>query len=83
MAWGGIAPKQKLYQHITYSTVRYCEKWGVPVHINDNAFDDDPNAPFGGFKDSGYGKENGRYSIEDMTELKWVTVQLGERPLPF
>lgn len=53
------------------------------VHINDNAFDDDPNAPFGGFKDSGYGKENGRYSIEDMTELKWVTVQLGERPLPF
>ena len=53
------------------------------VHINDNAFDDDPNAPFGGFKDSGYGKENGRYSIADMTELKWVTVQLGERPLPF
>lgn len=53
------------------------------VHINDNAFDDDPNAPFGGFKDSGYGKENGRYSIADMTELKWVTVQLGKRPLPF
>lgn len=53
------------------------------VHINDNAFDDDPNAPFGGFKDSGYGKENGRYSVADMTELKWVTVQLGERQLPF
>lgn len=53
------------------------------VHINDNAFDDDPNAPFGGFKGSGYGKENGRYSVKDMTELKWVTVQLGERPLPF
>jgi len=53
------------------------------VHINDNAFDDDPNAPFGGFKGSGYGKENGRWSVADMTELKWVTVQLGERPLPF
>lgn len=53
------------------------------VHINDNAFDDDPNAPFGGFKGSGHGKENGQYSIEDMTQLKWVTVQLGERPLPF
>ncbi len=53
------------------------------VHINDNAFDDDPNAPFGGFKNSGYGKENGRYSVADMTELKWVTVQLGERQLPF
>jgi len=53
------------------------------VHINDNAFDDDPNAPFGGFKGSGYGKENSRYSIADMTRLKWVTVQMGERPLPF
>lgn len=53
------------------------------VHINDNSFDDDPNAPFGGVKDSGHGKENGRYSVQDMTELKWVTVQLGERQLPF
>ncbi|ARP55135.1 hypothetical protein ALFP_3248 [Alcaligenes faecalis] len=53
------------------------------VHINDNSFDDDPNAPFGGFKDSGYGKENGRYSIADMTELKWVTIQQGERQLAF
>lgn len=26
------------------------------VHINDNSFDDDPNAPFGGFKGSGHGK---------------------------
>jgi vanillin dehydrogenase len=53
------------------------------VHINDNSFDDDPNAPFGGVKGSGHGRENGRYSINDMTEVKWVTVQLGERPLPF
>lgn len=53
------------------------------VHINDNSFDDDPNAPFGGFKGSGHGKENGQYSIEDMTKLKWVTLQMGERPLPF
>ena len=53
------------------------------VHINDNSFDDDPNAPFGGFKDSGHGKENGRYSVADMTELKWITIQLGERQLPF
>ncbi|MBA1245563.1 aldehyde dehydrogenase family protein [Pseudomonas japonica] len=52
------------------------------VHINDNSFDDDPNAPFGGFKDSGHGKENGRYSVQDMTELKWVTLQMGERAFP-
>jgi acyl-CoA reductase-like NAD-dependent aldehyde dehydrogenase len=53
------------------------------VHINDNSFDDDPNAPFGGVKNSGYGRENGRYSVADMTELKWITIQLGERQLPF
>ena len=53
------------------------------VHINDNSFDDDPNAPFGGMKDSGYGRENGRYSVADMTEVKWVTVQLGKRQFPF
>ncbi|KAF1043771.1 aldehyde dehydrogenase family protein [Xylophilus sp.] len=53
------------------------------VHINDNSFDDDPNAPFGGMKDSGFGRENGRYSVADMTELKWITVQQGERQLPF
>lgn len=53
------------------------------VHINDNSFDDDPNAPFGGMKDSGYGRENGRYSVADMTELKWITVQLGQRQFPF
>lgn len=52
------------------------------VHLNDNSFDDDPNAPFGGFKDSGHGKENGRYSVSDMTELKWVTLQLGQRGFP-
>lgn len=53
------------------------------VHINDNSFDDDPNAPFGGMKDSGYGRENGRYSVADMTELKWITIQLGQRQFPF
>lgn len=52
------------------------------VHLNDNSFDDDPNAPFGGFKDSGHGKENGRYSVADMTAVKWVTLQLGQRRLP-
>ena len=52
------------------------------VHINDNSFEDDPNAPFGGTKDSGHGRENGRYSVHDMTELKWITLQLGQSRYP-
>jgi acyl-CoA reductase-like NAD-dependent aldehyde dehydrogenase len=44
---------------------------------------DEPHVPFGGIKDSGAGREGGRYSMEEMTELKWVTVQLGQRQFPF
>ncbi|WP_430296635.1 aldehyde dehydrogenase family protein [Sinomonas sp. B1-1] len=36
----------------------------------------DPNLPFGGFKMSGWGRENGREGIEAYTELKTVTVRL-------
>lgn len=53
------------------------------VHVNDCTISDEPHVPFGGVKDSGFGREGGRYSIEEMTELKWITVQLGEREFPF
>jgi len=29
------------------------------------------------------GHEGGRYSMEQMTEVKWVTVQMGQRQFPF
>jgi len=32
-----------------------------------------PNAPFGGFKQSGLGRENGKYGLEAFTELQTVT----------
>lgn len=53
------------------------------VHINDATVSDEPNVPFGGVKNSGVGREGGRYSMEEMTELKWITVQLGQRQFPF
>ena len=33
--------------------------------------------PYGGFKDSGFGKEGPRYAVLEMTELKMVVVHLG------
>ena len=33
-----------------------------------------PNAPFGGFKDSGIGRENGRWGLESMTEVQSITI---------
>jgi len=36
----------------------------------------DPGAPFGGFKQSGIGREMGEYGLSQYTELKTVTVKL-------
>ena len=35
-----------------------------------------PMTPFGGFKQSGFGRESGRYGIEAYTELKTVAIAL-------
>ncbi|CAI09178.1 probable phenylacetaldehyde dehydrogenase [Aromatoleum aromaticum EbN1] len=53
------------------------------VHINDSSIMDEPHVPFGGVKDSGFGREGGHHSMDEMTELKWITVQMGQRQFPF
>lgn len=52
------------------------------VHLNDCSVSDEPHAPFGGVKNSGFGREGGRFSMEEMTELKWITMQRGQRAFP-
>jgi vanillin dehydrogenase len=52
------------------------------VHLNGPSVHDGSTVPFGGVKDSGSGREGGRWSVEAMTEVKWVTIQMGRRPLP-
>ena len=53
------------------------------VHVNDGSIDADACCPFGGCKGSGIGREGGRYSVEEMTEVKWLTIQKTKRLLPF
>jgi aldehyde dehydrogenase (NAD+) len=53
------------------------------VHVNGPTVHDEPHVPFGGVKDSGMGREGGRWSMEEMTEWKWITIQLGQRHYPF
>jgi len=45
------------------------------VHLNGSTIYDDPIAPFGGTKMSGMGREGGKFAIEEMTELKWITIR--------
>jgi phenylacetaldehyde dehydrogenase len=44
--------------------------WGNTNSAADTAL------PFGGFKQSGFGRESGRYGIEAYTELKTVAIAL-------
>ena len=53
------------------------------VHLNDTKISDEPHVPFGGVKNSGFGREGGRNSMEEMTEVKWITLQMGRRQFPF
>ena len=41
-----------------------------------NGYQLEPNAPFGGFRQSGMGREGGRAAIESYTELKTVLLPL-------
>jgi acyl-CoA reductase-like NAD-dependent aldehyde dehydrogenase len=52
------------------------------VHVNDQPVGDEPQMPFGGVKDSGWGRFGGTAAIDEFTELHWVTVG-GPHPFPF
>ena len=53
------------------------------VHINDQTVHDEPQVPFGGIKDSGWGRFGGRAAMEEFTELRWISVQRSPREYPF
>jgi acyl-CoA reductase-like NAD-dependent aldehyde dehydrogenase len=51
-------------------------------HINDATVHDEPQMPFGGVKESGWGRFGGRAAVEEFTELRWITIQETERHYP-
>ncbi|HXE70542.1 MAG TPA: aldehyde dehydrogenase [Hyphomicrobiaceae bacterium] len=52
-------------------------------HINGPTVHDEAQMPFGGVKDSGYGRFGGKAAIHEFTELRWITIQSGPRHYPF
>jgi acyl-CoA reductase-like NAD-dependent aldehyde dehydrogenase len=52
------------------------------VHIGDQTVNDEPQAPFGGVKGSGYGRFGGQAALDEFTELRWINVQREPRTFP-
>ncbi|GJH22554.1 aldehyde dehydrogenase [Caballeronia novacaledonica] len=52
-------------------------------HINGPTVHDEAQMPFGGVKNSGYGRFGGQAGVDEFTELRWITVQTSGRHYPF
>jgi acyl-CoA reductase-like NAD-dependent aldehyde dehydrogenase len=51
-------------------------------HINGATVHDEPQMPFGGEKDSGWGRFGGKAGLEEFTELRWITIRRTPTPYP-
>jgi vanillin dehydrogenase len=53
------------------------------IHVNDCTIHDEPIVAFGGEKQSGLGRLNGSWSLDEFTTMKWVSVNHGRRQFPY
>lgn len=53
------------------------------IHVNDITIHDEPIVAFGGEKQSGIGRLNGQWSLEEFTTLKWISVNYSQRVFPY
>ncbi len=53
------------------------------VHVNGSTVQNEAQAPYGGTKNSGYGRFDGRAVIDEFTELKWLTIEPQAQQYPF
>ncbi len=53
------------------------------IHINDQTVACEPQAPFGGVKESGWGRFGGKAEMDEHSELRWITMRTTPRQYPF
>lgn len=51
-------------------------------HVNGPTVHDEAQMPFGGVKQSGYGRFGGTAGVAEFTELRWITIQDGDIHYP-
>jgi acyl-CoA reductase-like NAD-dependent aldehyde dehydrogenase len=51
-------------------------------HVNGATVQNEAQAPYGGTKDSGYGRFDGRAVIDEFTEVKWITIEPSVQQYP-
>jgi benzaldehyde dehydrogenase (NAD) len=51
-------------------------------HVNGATVHDEPQMPFGGVKDSGWGRFGGKAGLEEFTELRWITIRRATTSYP-
>lgn len=52
------------------------------LHVNGSTVQNEAQAPYGGMKDSGCGRFDGRAVIDEFTDLKWVIIEPAVQPYP-
>ena len=53
------------------------------IHVNDITINDEPIVAFGGENQSGIGRLNGQWSLDEFTTMKWISVNYGQRNFPY
>jgi acyl-CoA reductase-like NAD-dependent aldehyde dehydrogenase len=52
------------------------------VHVNGATVQNEAQAPYGGTKNSGYGRFDGRAVVNEFTDLRWLTIEPSDQPYP-
>ncbi|ATG48919.1 salicylaldehyde dehydrogenase [Celeribacter ethanolicus] len=52
-------------------------------HINGPTVSDEPQMPFGGVKDSGFGRFGGKLGVAEFTVTRWITIEDPKQHYPF
>ena len=77
----GVKPGMRLYPDESFRPiVAVVRVKGIDEAVA--SVQDEAQMPFGGVKASGYGRFGGKASIDEFTDVRWITIQQAPRHYP-